>query len=157
MPKYGQIMPLILSNSSGQFCDICGKEFRGKNSTVTYNLKRHKNSVHLHLRPFQCRRFPCQKMFGEKRNRDQHEKTVHDKIRKGEVFRPSFTMRSQSCFNVGRPAMTPRPELFTPVVRPSFPPPPPFTPRASNPFTVRPQAPITTTSLHSSTPPSLSQ
>ena len=80
VPENTSQCPFYCLNPSGQFCDICGKEFRGKNSTVTYNLKRHKNSVHLHLRPFQCRRFPCQKMFGEKRNRDQHEITVHDRI-----------------------------------------------------------------------------
>ena len=137
VPENTSQCPFYCLNPSGQFCDICGKEFRGKNSTVTYNLKRHKNSVHLHLRPFQCRRFPCQKMFGEKRNRDQHEKTVHDRIRKTDMLlRPSFTMTPQT-------PSTLQPS-FPPALRPSFPPPPPFTK----------QSPFAPKALPQSDPPS---
>ena len=34
-------------------CGVCGREFRGRRSQRTYNLKQHL-SIHAGLRPFQC-------------------------------------------------------------------------------------------------------
>lgn len=56
-------------------CPHCEKVITGRKRNINGNLKRHINTVHLKLKPFKC--CYCEKMFGEKSNKQSHERTVH--------------------------------------------------------------------------------
>ena len=55
-------------------CNKCGKRFIRPEI-----LKKHDMSVHLKLRPYECR-YGCDMRYNEVSNRNQHEKKTHGKL-----------------------------------------------------------------------------
>ena len=89
------------------WCSLCDKYLHGS----SYELQRHQDNVHLHLRPWECDH--CGDKFGRKETLEKHITTVHLGLRLypctvegcGKTFRDGCALRNHGRAQHGHPLL----------------------------------------------------
>ena len=72
------------SKMDGHVCETCGKTF-----TLSYNLERYEEQVHVKRKNHQCG--ICKKEFARKQHKELHLKTCSRHVQGGDIDRKKFT------------------------------------------------------------------